>query len=312
MKRLKIFLLCAVLLCGCSGGAAPIPITETDPPAAQTTETREPDGETATTYSELLECRYFDEEEFFIYDRRGAAYPCGGEVRCGVVPHHLTAGHMISGFFKTAAQNADPETVVIVAPMHYPSDHKLCTSETAWATPWGAMETDPEITALFTERLGAVIDDEMLQHDHSASAHIPFARYYFPNAKSACLLVSPNESKDFPERLAALLQEIAELKSCLFVFSIDFSHYLSPEAASLHDSETLGAVLAGDTDAIERMTNDNVDTPYCLSAFVRLSNLLGTEITAADHSNTAEVLDYPYNEAIFPEGVTSYFVYIAS
>lgn len=312
MKRLKLFLFCAVLLCGCAGGTAPVPIPESDPPAAQTTETGEPDGETAIPYSKLLECRYFDEEEFFIYDRRGEAYPCGGEVRCGVVPHHLTAGHMISGFFQTAAQNAEPETIVIVAPMHYPSDHKLCTSETAWATPWGVMETDPEITALFTERLGAAIDDEMLQLDHSASAHIPFARYYFPEAKSACLLVSPNESKDFPERLAELLCEIAELKSCLFVFSIDFSHYLSPEAASLHDSETLGAVLAEDTDAIERMTNDNVDTPYCLSAFVRLADLLGTEITAADNSNTAEVLDYPYNEAVFPEGVTSYFVYIAS
>ncbi|MDE7234150.1 MAG: AmmeMemoRadiSam system protein B, partial [Ruminiclostridium sp.] len=163
MKRLKLFLLSAFLLCGCSGGAAPIPITETTLPVSEAP--TEP-AETPIPYSELLECRYFDEEEFFIYDRRGAAYPCGGEVRCGVVPHHLTAGHMISGFFKTAAQNAEPETIVIVAPMHYPSDHKLCTSETAWATPWGVMETDTEITALFTEQLGAAIDDEMLQFDH--------------------------------------------------------------------------------------------------------------------------------------------------
>lgn len=314
MKRLKLFFLSAILLCGC---AAPVPIPEADPPAAQTTsKTQGSDGEAAASYlsfSELLECRYFDEEEFFIYDRRGAAYPADGEVRCGVVPHHLTAGHMISGFFKTAAETVtETETVVIVAPMHYPSDRTLCTSEKAWATPWGVGETDAEIAALFKERLGAVCDDEMMQLDHSASAHIPFVKYYFPDARSACLLVSPNESGDFPARLAALLSEIAELKSCLFVFSIDFSHYLSPEAADLHDSETLSAVLAGNTDAIERMTNDNVDTPYCLSAFVRLADLLGTKITAADNSNTARVLDYPYNEAIFPEGVTSYFVYIAA
>lgn len=196
--------------------------------------------------------------------------------------------------------------------MHYPSDRKLCTSEKSWATPWGAAEMDAEITALFTERLGAAEDDEMLQHDHSASSHIPFAKYYFPNAKTACLLVSPKADKELPERLASLLYEISELKSCLFVFSIDFSHYLSPEDAALHDKETLDAVLAGDTDSIERMTNDNVDTPYCLSAFVRLAALLGTGITAADNSNTARVLNYPYNEALFPEGVTSYFVYIAS
>lgn len=308
MKRPKIFLslFCAALLCGC---AAPVPTPEADPPVTEASEEREQ----AVSYSELLECRYFDEQEFLIYDRRGATYPTDGAVRCGVVPHHLTAGHMISGFFKTAAESGgEVETVVIVAPMHYPSEQALCTSEKDWATPWGIAETDPEISGLFTQRLGAVCDDEMLQYDHSASSHIPFVKYYFPDAKSACLLVSPNQSEDFPERLAALLHEISELKSCLFVFSIDFSHYLSPEAADLHDSETLDAVLAGDTDAIERMTNDNVDAPYCLSAFVRLADRLGTKVTAADNSNTARVLDYPYNEVLFPEGVTSYFVYLAS
>lgn len=315
MKRIKLIALAAlILLCGCSGKN-----TETTETEEISSSVSESESETLQAVSEsifgseTLECRYYNEENFLLYDSRGEAYPVNGDVLCGTVPHHLTAGHMISGFFKTAAESRpDVETVVIVAPMHYPSDNTLCTSEKDWAAPRGRLETDNEITALFKDKLGAAADDEMMQYDHSASAHIPFVKYYFPEAKSACLLVSPRENEDFPQRLAEVLTEAAEMKSCLFVFSIDFSHYLPPQIADMHDSETLEAVLSGDTAAIERMTNDNVDSPYCLSAYVRLTEALGGEIIPADNSNTAKIREISYSDALFPEGVTSYFVYISA
>lgn len=302
----------AMLLCSCSekNNAAEefsspnLSFSETE--SLQTTSENIPSSGT-------LECRYYNENDFLLYDSRGEAYPADGEILCGVVPHHLTAGHMTAGFFKAAAESRpEVETVVIIAPMHYPSDNTLCTSESDWAAPYGRLETDREITALFKEKLGAAEDDEMLQYDHSASAHIPFVNYYFPRAKSACLLVSPRESKDFPKKLAEVLAEAAEMKNCLFVFSIDFSHYLPPQAADMHDSETLEAVLNGDVSAIEQMTNDNVDSPYCLSAYVRLTETLDGKIAAADNSNTAKVREIPYSGSLFPEGVTSYFVYISA
>lgn len=312
MKKIKIIAMAAaMLLCGCTekNGAA-----EEFPSPAVSFEVSESLQTTSENIigSEALECRYYNESDFFLYDSRGEKYPADGDILCGAVPHHLTAGHMISGFFKAAAESRpDVETVVIIAPMHYPSDNTLCTSETDWAAPYGRLETDKEITALFTDKLGAAADDEMMQYDHSASAHIPFVKYYFPEARSACLLVSPRENEDFPQRLAEVLAKAAEMKSCLFVFSIDFSHYLPPELADMHDSETLEAVLNGDTYAIEHMTNNNVDSPYCLSAYVRLTEALGGKINAADNSNTSKVREVPYSASLYPEGVTSYFVYIS-
>lgn len=303
----------AILLCGCSEKSNSA--EEFSSPAVSPMETESVQTTSENILgSETLECRYYNEKDFLLYDSRGEKYPVGGEVLCGVVPHHLTAGHMISGFFKTAAENrSNIETVVIIAPMHYSSDNAntLCTSEMDWAAPYGRLETDREITFLFMDKLGAVADDEMVQYDHSASAHIPFVKYYFPEAKSACLLVSPRETEDFPQRLAEALAEASEMKSCLFVFSIDFSHYLPPQEADMRDSETLEAVLAGDTAAIEHMTDNNVDSPYCLSAYVRLTEMLGGEITAADNSNTSKTREIPYSGSLFPEGVTSYFVYIS-
>lgn len=315
MKKIKIIALsisAAILLCGCTeetGAAEEFASTAVSFEVSESTATV-PDNIFGTG---TLECRCYNEEDFLLYDSRSETYPVSGEILCGVVPHHLTAGHMIAGFFKAAAESRpDVETVVIIAPMHYPSDNTLCTSESDWAAPYGRLEADNEITALFTEKLGAASDDEMVQYDHSASAHIPFVKYYFPEAKSACLLVSPRENGDFPQKLAEVLSEAAEMKNCLFVFSIDFSHYLPPQAADMHDSETLEAVLTADTSAIEHMTNDNVDSPYCLSAYVRLTEKLGGEITAADNSNTSKIREIPYSSSLYPEGVTSYFVYISA
>ncbi len=311
MKLCKI--ICAAILLllaagGCSA-AEKQPVTTSDSDMTEGTAVTEP----VTVYSELLDCRHYDEMTFFLSDGRSKIYEADGEILCGVVPHHLTAGYFISGFLRTVAENrTDIETVVIIAPMHYDDIDTLCTTESGWATPFGAMETDTDITDIFKSKLGASVNDEMLQYDHSASAHIPFIKYYLPEAKTACLLVSPDEKNDIPEKLTETLKEISELKSCLFLFSIDFSHYLSPEEADMMDKITLDAVIAGNTEAIEAMTDNNVDSPYCLSTYVRLSEALGGKIAAADNSNTWKILEKPYNRETFNEGVTSYFLYLTT
>ncbi len=266
----------------------------------------------STPRAGLLACRYFDSREYDHYDAVSEAYETDGMPMCGVAPHHLTAGHFIAELYKTAAAARDDiETVVLAAPMHYKSANRLCTSAKDWDTAYGVLENDNELTALLCDSLGAVPDDEMTEFDHSASSHIPFIKRYLPDAKVAVLLVSSDAGRDFPAKLAELLAETAKTKNCFFAFSIDFSHYLSPDKAELHDAETLRAVTAGNTSVIEHFTNDNVDTPYCLSAFVRLSELLGAGISAAEHGNTFSIGTAPYSETRFPEGVTSYFLFLS-
>lgn len=299
-----------LLLLAVSGCAA----VKTKPlPEAVTVTTETETYENVKSTSGMLECRHYSESIFQLSDRRGTPYETDGEVLCGVVPHHLTAGYFISGFLKAASESrSNIETVVIVAPLHYESMNGFSTTDKDWVTPFGILETDRELTALFKEKLGAVSDDEMLQYDHSASAHIPFVKYYLPEVKTACLLIAPQRNSSITEETARLLSEIAEKKSCLFLFSIDFSHYLSPEEADYYDEITLDAVLSGDTEKIEAMTNNNVDSPLCLSTYVKLSELLGGRITAADNSNTWEITELPYNRETFPEGVTSYFAFVTT
>ena len=261
--------------------------------------------------SEQLICKYFDAVDFSAFDAASSAYPTESTPLCGIAPHHLAAGHFIAGMYKAAAK-AGPETVVVLAPMHYDSPNTLCTTDKGWNTAFGTVRCDTDIAEVFADELGAAYDDDMAEYDHSASSHIPFIKSYLPDAKVAVLLVSPRAGRDFPARLADTLYDLSQQKRIFFAFSIDFSHYLQPYEAEKHDAETLEAVMNGDTGTIERFTNDNVDTPYCLGTFVRLSALLGGKITEADHGNTYTVGNLPYTPSLFPEGVTSYFVFMTS
>lgn len=273
-------------------------------------ETNEVFTEQEIIREKTLGCNYYDERNFDLCVSRAQKYEAQGEILCGTIPHHLTAGHMAAGLFKTAKENcSETETVVIVATLHYPAKAPVITSSLDWSTPYGKLPTDENITKRFISQLGAEEDSETVEYDHSASAVIPFVKYYFPEAETACLLVGTSADKNISEDISKLLQDISREKKCLFVFSVDFSHYLEPDETDRHDVETRRAVLSGDMDSINRMTDANVDSYRCLGAFVRLCEAFGCEINELDHSNSMKVTDIPYDNVTYGEGLTSYFVF---
>ncbi len=298
-------------LCGCAAQSQVTAPAASSATAAEIIITTE-EYSAPRSGKDMLECRFWNERNFTTYDSRSVTYGTdGGKLLCGVAPHHLTAGHFIAGMYKAAAASGgEIDTVVLVAPQHYPGNDVLVTSTVDWSTPFGVLEADTGAAQLLCDELGARCDDSMMQYDHSASSHIPFIRYYLPKAKVCCLLVAPGAGKDLPQRYAEAMAKLAEERKCFFAFSIDFSHYLSPDLAEMHDGETREAVLSGDIETILGFGNDNVDTPLGLGAFVELSKRLGGTVTEADNANTWSLGELPYSPAIYPEGVTSYFVFL--
>lgn len=273
-------------------------------------ETNEEQTEQENVREETLGCNYYNEQNFDLYVSRAQQYETEGEILCGTVPHHLTAGHMAASFFKTAAMTrSETETVVIVSTLHYSAKAPVITSSLDWSTPFGKLSADKSITERFISELGAEEDSKTVQYDHSASAVIPFVKYYFPEADTACLLVGSFADKNISEDISKLLMEISQEKKCLFVFSVDFSHYLEPNETDKHDMETRNAVLSGDIDSINQMTDANVDSYRCLGAFVRLCEAFNCEIVELDHSNSMEITDIPYDNVTYGEGLTSYFIF---
>ena len=273
-------------------------------------ETTQAQTEQAIIREKTLGCNYYNERDFDLYVQRAQKYDTAGEILCGTIPHHLTAGHMAAGFFKTAAMTrSETETVVIVSTLHYPARSPVITSSLDWATPFGKLSADKYLTDRFVSELGAEEDSRTVEYDHSASAVIPFVKYYFPEAKTACLLVGSSADKNISEDISKLLSEISQEKKCLFVFSVDFSHYLEPNETDRRDMETRSAVLSGDIDSINKMTDSNVDSYRCLGAFVRLCEAFGCDIRELDHSNSMEITEIPYDNVTYGEGLTSYFLF---
>ena len=315
MKAYKFLGAAAALLLACSCTSQKQIFAETSETAAAVTEISEAGEQekAVASASRLLSCNFFDDSSFIMWDNRAKDYPSDKSILAGVVPHHLTAGQLISGFLRAAAKSREEvETVVIIATSHYEGRNTLYTTFSDWASPFGTVETDSVVAKAFCDKLGAVTDDERLEADHAAASHIPFVKHYFPEAKTACLLVAPSYDMKTPQRIAEALDSLPKKEKYLFLFSIDFSHYLTPEEADSRDMITRKAVEDKDYRRIEGFKNDNVDSPFCLSAYLRLSELLGGEVTEADNSNTMKIIGTPYSKEVYTEGVTSYFVYITS
>jgi AmmeMemoRadiSam system protein B len=261
----------------------------------------------------LLSCDFHDRGDFDIYTVQAEIYEVDGKIISGVIPHHLLAGQMIASFFKTAAENRqlEPvETIIIIAPMHYDDTNTvLCTTLSDWAAPFGITRTEQGFSECFISNLGAEICDYNMQKDHSAAALIPFVKHYFPEAAVACLLIEANAPFDLPERLAPLLAEFAEEKNCLFLFSVDFSHYLKPSQTAQKDEESRAAIFENDTGRIAFMTNAHMDSPKSIITFLKLNELLSLQLRELGHSNSLKVSGIPYPHPAYDEGLTSYFVF---
>lgn len=257
----------------------------------------------------LIPCPYYDRNSFSNHTSEIDGYAVDGEIFCGTVPHHLLAGRLISGFLKTAAESRpQTDTVLVTATMHFTEENPICTSLCDWETPFGTLECDTALTEQLIAETGAVCDDDMAALDHGISALIPYIKHYFPDSRIAFLLVDEKADKDIPDRLAELYSAIDD-KDCLFLFSADFSHYLPAHETERHDLETIDAVAERDYVKISAMTDDNVDSPYVLGTFLRLTEKCGAEPVLLDRSNSMQISGVPYSEKAYPEGLTSYLVF---
>lgn len=258
----------------------------------------------------LLSCSYYEEASFLRSVNGIQPYSGKGDLRAGVVPHHLLAGRMIAAFFARAAQNGTPyESVILIGPSHYPTKDQVITAYGGWKTPFGALENNSEFTRRLTEngRIAAMADEAAMQADHAVAGLIPYVKYYLPAVSVSAVLLQ-NTAED--ARIEALSEEIAGYlreKRALLVCSIDFSHYLMPEQTARHDGETRRALESYDYAAVSRFTDDNVDSPHSLKVFMKNAEIFGA-VHFFDHSSSDRILALPLGDPVYQEGTTSYFI----
>ncbi len=261
----------------------------------------------------LLSCGYYEEASFLQSVNGIEAYPAKGDLRAGVVPHHLLAGRMIAAFFARAAQNETPyESVILVGPSHYATQNRITTARAGWKTPFGTLDNNLEFTRRLTEngQIAAAADEAAMEKDHAIAGLIPYVQYYLPGVCVSMVLLQ-NTAEE--ERVQALASEIAgylKEKRALLVCSIDFSHYLMPEQTAQRDEETRRAIEEFDYIAVSHFNDDHVDSPHSLKVFMKNAEAFG-QVHFLDQSSSDRILKLPPGDPVYQEGTTSYFVLAA-
>lgn len=265
-----------------------------------------------TPDEKMLECLFFERNLFYAGVANPSNYSDQRKLAAGVVPHHLLAADMLSGFFTLAAQH-QYDTVVIVAPSHYPEqcESAIVTSTRSWNSPFGPVETDRQLANALLNNgiISAENNPTALELDHGGAGLVPYVAHYLPQTKVVVCLVS---AKATEESLTALRQQIFDYtsqKDVLWVTSVDFSHYQEPEQAAMYDAQTEQSIAAFDYRAISRFDSKNVDSPQALAAFLYLTQHLQADLVQLGHSSSQERIPAGRSNPIYKEGITTYFVY---
>lgn len=259
-----------------------------------------------------LENRYQENELFLSAIAAPPEYSGQGRLVAGMVPHHLLASDMIAGFFSLASrQQPGYDAVLIVSPSHFPEncDSLAVTAMAGWNTTLGRLEVDSEMVEALLENktLAAANQPEAVALDHGAAGLTTFVKRYLPDLPVAVCLLS---NRLPPQRLAAFQQTVArqlEDRSILVVASADCSHYLMPEEAAKHDSDTIAAIEGQDIATLLSYSDQNIDSPQAVTSFIAAAGESAPVLL--DHSSSDKKLPHALTNSVYMDGTTTYMVY---
>ena len=244
-------------------------------------------------------------------------YEIQGKLRGGMVPHHQLASDMMAGFFKLAGEHKeDYDTVIIVAPSHFPenANSDIVTSTAHWNSPYGMVTTNTTIVEriLANSQIGAENNPYAVATDHGGAGLVPFVANYLPDAQIAVFNLANNLSKERLEVFRSTIGEICQNERILLVVSVDCSHYLSPQKAEKKDVDTAQSIETFDISKIMGYTDENIDSPQALTTLLVSAMANDWGLTRLDHANSSDKLPHGLSDSIYFEGVTSYYVYGAT
>ncbi|MDD3819008.1 MAG: AmmeMemoRadiSam system protein B [Actinomycetota bacterium] len=229
----------------------------------------------------------------------------GVNIAAGVVPHHLLAKEIIENFFEyIARQGALPETIILFCP-----DHSSCSAlkkENSFISINCDKETvQMEGISVDIELLRTLAIDNQIEQDRGVILSefgignlLPYIKRYLPGSKIIPIIIPENISRKQVCQLVETIDKFAP-PDTLLLASVDFSHYLPPQAARLHDTKSIRVLLNFEESEFENIEVDSWQSLYAVRLFARLR---GCEHTATiGYANSVDFLPCDWDET------TSYF-----
>lgn len=218
-----------------------------------------------------------------------------GTMQAVLVPHHLVASSLLSEVFSELAKQ-NPKRIILVGPNHHErGSGNVQASSANWNTPFGKV-AGFSLSNKFAPALG-----ETIAQEHSIAGLLPYIRYYTPQVSVTSVILKHKTSLTEQTAVATELAGVMSPNTVL-ISSVDFSHYLPLAIANLKDNVTKHILLSGDTNSVQNLNNDYLDSPATLSVLMQVCKSLNQPFTITNHSNSSLIFNDPYLKS-----TTSYF-----
>lgn len=230
-----------------------------------------------------LPCNFYDAKRF-LKNCTAQPYDIEGTLVAATLPHYEPALWASSSLLQELGADSY-DTVLVIGPNHSGEGPAVLVSGSGYQTPEGLLTGDEKLAQalLETHAIGAARDESLFLEEWSAAVHMPYLKHYFPNSTVASVLISRSASSASLTALAEEIYALSQETRLLVLFSIDFSHYQSPEVAAAMDEETIALVEKNAIRALRELRGEHLDSPECLSILLQLAELMDTTVTLTDH-----------------------------
>jgi len=302
-KTILILVSLAVLLSGCT-----LSVDSVENKEAENSEdvynNEEIENDIEYKSSEYNNSLFYEPKDFYSTIPKNIDKKIDG-VKGIVCTHHLLASEMLHEAFLKIDNIEKYKNLVIIGPDHNTTDTKnIYTTQLDWMTPFGRLEISQDALEIVLEYENIVIENSILEREHSNAALVHFVKYYMPDVKILNLtLPGTLDLQEVLDFTSFLEEEIIDGET-LLIGSIDFSHYLDYDTANKKDDETYKKIQERNFVDIMNFDNDNVDSPQTLVAFLEVMNRLDGELTFINNKNSYDIISVDKSET------TSYFTLI--
>ncbi|MCJ7656375.1 MAG: AmmeMemoRadiSam system protein B, partial [Candidatus Atribacteria bacterium] len=226
------------------------------------------------------------------------------DIVSGVVPHHLLAKDIMEDFFSYISSQGKPETIVILSPDHFQSGI-LMESNSFITIAVDSNEKEFSHLKIDTLLWGKLVKENKMTSnssaviaEHGITTLLPYIKKYFPETNILPILIPAEITKKQVEQLVKTIDKNTFLDT-IIVASVDFSHYLPPQAADFHDIKSIRVLLNFEEDNFKNIEVDCWQALYAARLFARLRQKEVPRIIA--HKNSTDFLNLGLEET------TSYF-----
>ncbi|HRY37026.1 MAG TPA: AmmeMemoRadiSam system protein B [Candidatus Magasanikbacteria bacterium] len=217
-----------------------------------------------------------------------------GEIKGGIVPHHLLAGHLPAAFFNNLKKQ-NPETVYLIGPDHYHAGSgKVLTTNLSWQTPYGILPANKKMVEnLQNQGVATNGNKEIFAKEQSISALVSFVKKSLPDTQIVPLIFDYTVTTDTLEKVYEYLKNNVSDKSVV-VASVDFSHYMTWPVANFHDEFTKQVIKNLDYTRANKLEIDSWGSIYVLTKYLSAKNF--GKVAYELSSNSAQLIGIPWTK----------------